>query len=76
MDPRSEERSEITLTVDRQADGFFRARVEVGVVCQAGVVPGVHAEDPGDGVLRSGVNLRVVVEPDVRTGRVGLGLTQ
>lgn len=68
--------SEITLTVDSQADGFFGAGVEVGVLCQAGVVASVHAEDLGDDELRPGVDLGVVVEPDVLTGRVGLGLTQ
>ena len=67
--------SEITLTVDSQADGFFGAGVEVGVLGQAGVVAGVHAENLGDGELRPGVDLGVVVEPDVLTGRVGLGLT-
>ncbi len=70
------QRSEVTLTVDSQADGFFGAGVEVGVLCQAGIVACVHAEDLGDGVLWPAVDLGVVVEPDVLTGRVGLGLTQ
>jgi len=69
-------RSEVTLTVDSQADGFFGAGVEVRVLRQAGVFAGVHAEDLGDGQLGPGVDLGVVVEPDVLTGRVGLGLTQ
>lgn len=43
------ERSEVTLTVDSQADGFSGAGVEVSVLCQAGVVASVHAEDLGDG---------------------------
>lgn len=70
------ERSEVTLTVDSQADGFFGAGVEVTVLCQASVVSGVHAVDLGDGVMGSGVDLGVVVKPDVLTCRVGLGLTQ
>lgn len=65
-----------TLTVDGQADGFLGAGVEVCVLRQAGVVTRVHAEDLGDGELRPGVDLGVVVEPDVLTGRVGLGLAQ
>ena len=36
----------------------------------------MRAQDPGDGELGSGVDLGVVVEPDVLAGRVGLGLTQ
>lgn len=68
--------SEITLTVDSQADGLFRAGVEVGVLCRAGIVARVHAEDFGDGELRPGVDLGVIVEPDILTGWVGLGLTQ
>lgn len=70
------QRSEVKLTVDSQADGFFGAGFEVAVLCQASVHSSVHAEDPGDGVLRPAVHLGVVVEPDVLTGWVGLGLTQ
>lgn len=66
----------ISLTVDSQADGFFGAGVEVGVLCQAGVVSGVHAKDLCDGELRPGVDLGVVVEPHILTGWVGMGLTQ
>lgn len=66
----------LTLTVDGQADGFLGAGVEVGVVRQAGVVARVHAEHLGDGELRPGVDLRVVVVPDVLAGRIGLGLAQ
>lgn len=66
----------LTLTVDSQADGFFGAGVEVGILCQAGIVASVHSKDLGDSELRPGVDLGVVVEPDVLTCRVGLGLTQ
>lgn len=69
-------RSEVTLTVDSQADGVIGAGVEVGVLCQTGVVASIHTEDLGDGELLPGVDLRVVVEPDVLTGWIGLGLTQ
>lgn len=65
-----------TLTVDSQADGFFGAGVEVGILSQTGIVASVHAKDLGDGELWPGVDLGVVVEPDVLTGRVRLGLTQ
>lgn len=69
-------RAVFTLTVDGQADGFLGAGVEVRVLRQAGVVARVHAEDLGDGELRPGVDLGVVVEPDVLACWVGLGLTQ
>lgn len=62
------------LTVDSQADCFLGSCVEVGVLRQAGVVTRVHAEDLGDGELRPGVHLRVVVQPHVLAGRVGLSL--
>lgn len=65
-----------TLTVDGQTDGFLGAGVEVRILRQAGVVARVHAEDLGDGELRPGVDLGVVVEPHVLAGRIGLGLTQ
>lgn len=67
--------SKISLTVDSQADGLFGASVEVGVLGQTGVVSGVHAQDLSDGVLWSGVDLGVVVKPNILTGWIGLGLT-
>lgn len=70
------QRSEITLTVDSQADGFSGTGIQVGVVCHAGIVAGVHAENLEDGVLWSTEDLGVVIVPDVLTGWVGLGLTQ
>lgn len=66
----------ITLTVDSQADGFFGAGVEVCILCQAGIVASVNAKDLGDGELWPRIDLGVVVEPNILTGRVGLGLTQ
>lgn len=66
----------VTLTVDGQADGFFGAGVEVGVLCKACIVSCVHAKDLGDGELWAGVHLGVVVEPHILTGWIGLGLTQ
>lgn len=67
---------QITLTVDCKADGLSGAGVEVRVLCQAGVVAGVHAEDLGDGVLWAHVDLGVVVEPDILAGWVGLSLAE
>lgn len=74
--PRRHKLGAITLTVDSQADGFFGAGVEVGILCQACVVSSVHTKDLGDGELWSGVDLGVVVEPHILTGWIGMGLTQ
>ena len=43
MKIKGDKRSQIKLTVDSQADGFFGVGVEVGVLCRAGVVASVHA---------------------------------
>lgn len=58
------------LTVDGEGDGFLGSGVEVSVLSQAGIVACVHAQNPGDGELRTRVNLRVVVEPDVLAGGI------
>ena len=68
--------SGLKLTVDSQGDALASAGVEVGVLGQTAVGAGVHAEDPGDGVLGSSVDLGGVVEPYVLTGRIGLSLTE
>lgn len=67
--------SDITLTVDYKADSFPGAGIQVGVLCQAGVVASVDTEDLSNGVLWPGVHLGVVVEPNVLAGWIGLRLT-
>lgn len=64
------------LTVDGQADGFFGAGVQLDVLCQAGVVARVLAQNLAYDEMWPGVDLGVVVEPDILTGRIGLCLTQ
>lgn len=62
----------VPLTVNCQSDGFPGLRVQVGVLSHTGVATSVQTENLCDDELRSRVHFRVIVEPDVLTGWIGL----
>lgn len=60
-----------TLTVDGELDGSLRVGVQAAVVSQAGVQASVGAAGTDNGVGGPSMDLGVLMQPHVATGRVG-----